>query len=344
MTVLTDVLEFRSNLPFQKQVNGYAFPLVAVPKDRQNQAAFPVLLKYLQLNRPMLDDLLLKHGAILFRGFACLESPKEFNEFVEQGLGETALEYVGGAAPRKVVYKNVFTSNESPPDQPIPFHHEMAQVPTYPGKIYFYASVPAKAGGQTPLLRSDFLYQRLCAKFPEFMQKVEREGLVYTRVLPTEDDPSSPIGRGWKSTFQTTDFAEAQRKAKTLGVTLEKITSKYQNEKGEMVEEETVKSTSSILSAVREYNKAGVKVFFNSMIAAFTGWQDKRNDRTKAVTFGNGESLDPVVMEAIQKVMEDVCVEWVWEKNDLVCVDNNLAMHSRRTFEPPRTLLAYVAK
>ena len=31
--------------------------------------------------------------------------------------------YVGGAAVRHVVVGDVFTSNESPPDQSIPFHH-----------------------------------------------------------------------------------------------------------------------------------------------------------------------------------------------------------------------------
>ena len=40
------------------------------------------------------------------------------------------LPYVGGAAPRNTVYKDIHTTNESPPDQPIPFHHE----------VYFFPS------------------------------------------------------------------------------------------------------------------------------------------------------------------------------------------------------------
>ena len=42
--------------------------------------------------------------------------------------GYEELPYVGGAAPRTNVVGRVFTANESPPDQKIPFHHEMAQV------------------------------------------------------------------------------------------------------------------------------------------------------------------------------------------------------------------------
>ncbi|CAI0423456.1 unnamed protein product [Linum tenue] len=42
-------------------------------------------------------------------------------------------------------------------------------------------------------------------KHPEFVERLEEEGLVYNRVMGEEDDPSSAIGRGWKSTFGTAD-------------------------------------------------------------------------------------------------------------------------------------------
>ncbi|KAF9613599.1 hypothetical protein IFM89_009269 [Coptis chinensis] len=51
----------------------------------------------------------------------------DFNQVVE-AFGYEELPYVGGAAPRTNVIGRVFTANESPPDQIIPFHHEMAQV------------------------------------------------------------------------------------------------------------------------------------------------------------------------------------------------------------------------
>jgi len=76
--------------------------------------------------KPFLDSLLLKTGAILFRGFD-VNTAKDFNDVVE-AFGFEELPYVGGAAPRTNVVGRVFTANESPPDQKIPFHHEMAQV------------------------------------------------------------------------------------------------------------------------------------------------------------------------------------------------------------------------
>lgn len=42
-------------------------------------------------------------------------------------------------------------------------------------------------------------------KYPDFVDRLEEHGLIYTRVLGEDDDPSSPIGRGWVSTFLTKD-------------------------------------------------------------------------------------------------------------------------------------------
>lgn len=56
-----------------------------------------------------------------------MKTAKEFNDVVE-AFGYEELPYVGGAAPRTNIVGRVFTANESPPDQKIPFHHEMAQV------------------------------------------------------------------------------------------------------------------------------------------------------------------------------------------------------------------------
>ncbi|CAI0423420.1 unnamed protein product [Linum tenue] len=49
------------------------------------------------------------------------------------------------------------------------------------------------------------VYERMKEKYPEFVDKLEEEGLLSNRVLAEEDDPSSAIGRGWKSIFSTND-------------------------------------------------------------------------------------------------------------------------------------------
>jgi hypothetical protein len=272
-------------------------------------------------------------GGVLFRGFDVIKSPVEFNDLVES-LGVDPLPYVGGAAPRKVVHKGVFTSNESPPSEKIPFHHEMAQVPKYPSKIFFYCDIPSSSGGATPVLRSDELYVRLKDKYPEFIEQLQEKGLKYTRILPPVDDHNSPIGRSWSSTFGTDDPNEARKVAAGLGVTLD------------WQQDGNVKSVSGVLKGVKSFtNDYGKQrtVFFNSMIAAYTGWKDCRNEPESAVTLGDGTRLDPSIIEGIKGVMEEIAVVFNWEKGDVLCLDNNIVMHARQTFVPPRRTLAYVA-
>lgn len=111
-----------TKIPQQKSYGGVDFPAVLSP------AGGPSALKAaVKEQKPWLDSLLHKHGAILFRGFDSLATASDFNEVVE-AFGYDELPYVGGAAPRTNIVGRVFTSNESPPDQKIPFHHEMAQV------------------------------------------------------------------------------------------------------------------------------------------------------------------------------------------------------------------------
>ena len=48
----------------------------------------------------------------------------------------------------------VYTANEAPPDQLIPFHHELAQVANPPQYLFFYCDLPSETGGETALIDS----------------------------------------------------------------------------------------------------------------------------------------------------------------------------------------------
>lgn len=85
-------------------------------------------------------------------------------------------------------------------------------MPEYPEKLFFYCEVEPAEGGETPILLSHLIYERMAKEWPEFVEKLQKEGVLYTRVLPEGDDLSSAIGRGWQSTFLTTDRLEAEKR------------------------------------------------------------------------------------------------------------------------------------
>ena len=77
----------------------------------------------------------------------------------------------------------------------------MAQVPKFPSNLFFYCDIPSLKGGETPLCLSNAVYERINTERPLFVEQLKTKGVIYTRILPEDDDPSSPIGRGWKSIF-----------------------------------------------------------------------------------------------------------------------------------------------
>ena len=59
----------------------------------------------------------------------------------------------------------------------------MALVPEPPSRIAFFCELPPASGGETPILLSSELYDRVLAEAPEFVEKLQSLGLVYSRVL-----------------------------------------------------------------------------------------------------------------------------------------------------------------
>lgn len=123
-------------------------------------------------------DLMDAYKALLFPGAFDVES---FGHFVAN-LELEYYPYIGGAAPRTVIPTAagkdiIFTANESPPDQPIPFHHELAQTPNPPAYVFFYCDIPAEiTGGQTPIIDSTSVYRFANDNYPDFIHKLNQEG------------------------------------------------------------------------------------------------------------------------------------------------------------------------
>ena len=316
-------------LPQQTHEEGISFPLALHATQSETSAA--ALCRALCEHRDEVFERLQTHGAIFIRGYN-VETPEEFGEVVDS-LALENMPYIGGAAVRnKVAGNKVLTANEAPPSEPIPFHHEMAQVPNPPAYLAFCCDIAPPEGGETPIILSHAVYQFAVETYPDFMARVEELGVRYLRVLPEEDDPASAIGRSWQSTYQTTAREEAEERMREQGT------------EWEWLEDGNVKTITRVLPAIRVEPRTGRKTFFNAMIAAYLGWVDVRNDPTRAVMLGDGTPVDHEAMMGIADFMERTKVAIPWRAGDVLLVDNGLTMHSRNPFTPPRRILASVAK
>ncbi|MEM1195650.1 MAG: TauD/TfdA family dioxygenase [Pseudomonadota bacterium] len=285
------------------------------------------LAAFFKTNKTAVDAALDDAGALLFRGFDVPE-PQAFDAAIE-GYGEPGFTYEDSLsnAVRTNITPRVFTANEAPPSTEIFLHHEMAQTPIYPSKLFFYCEIAEMSGGATPLCRSDWVMDRLAKETPEFVARLEAEGVRYTNVMPGADDAGSGQGRSWRSTLSVDTAQEAEKRLRNLGYTWQ-----WREDGG-------LKVTTAALPAVREVSE-GRKTFFNQLIAAFRGWSDSRNSADKSITFGGGEAIMAEHMAPAIAAADELTVNCDWKPGDVALVDNYTVMHGRRPFEGKRRVLA----
>lgn len=309
----------------QQDCDGHVFPLVLQCQDEGTDLAS--VESWIREHRQELTEQASQHGAILFRDFP-LATPEDFDRFIVAfGYQNFRYEDSLSNAVRVVKTERVFTANEAPPEVSIFLHHEMAQTPIYPGKLFFFCEQAAEAGGATPLCRSDILYQRMLEEVPEFARACEEKGLKYTNVMPAANDPNSGMGRSWQSTLRAESREQAEERLRQL------------NYSWEWLPDGCLRVTTPVLQAVRDLGD-GRKSFFNQLIAAYQGWKDERNDPSKAITHGDGTPLDADAVLRCAALADETTFDVPWQTGDVALVDNYVTMHGRRTFTGTRRVLA----
>ncbi|MEM9530324.1 MAG: TauD/TfdA family dioxygenase [Pseudomonadota bacterium] len=268
-----------------------------------------------------------RHGAVLLRGFA-VRSAEDFDAVISAfGLDSFTYEESLSNAVRVNLTPRVFTANEAPPDVSIFLHHEMAQTPLFPSRLFFCCETAPSSGGETPLCRSDILLERLQEARPEFVEQCERLGVRYVNVMPPHDDAASGQGRSWRSTLNAADQAAAERRLHQLGYD------------AQWIDDGSLRATTPVLPAVRSLVD-GRRVFFNQLIAAFRGWKDARNDPQKSICFGDGSVIGTQDMDTAIRLADELSFDLAWQAGDVALIDNFLVMHGRRPFQGKRRVFA----
>jgi D-xylose reductase len=330
-------------------------------------------------------DLLDQHKALILQSSS--NEPWTTDDFgaIVSRLQLEYYPYIGGAAPRTIIPVKaggdiVFTANErydymlfllclftvkcshhskrlivlyftsfytSPPDQPIPFHHELAQTENPPEYIFFYCHTPpTEGGGQTPIIDSTAVYRYAIEHHAEFMKQLQEHGARYIRTLPFQTDPTSPIGRSYCDTYNVQNRSELEPKLRTIdGCSWEWLPG---HSGGNLDDDDaSVRITSPAVPAIRLIpdhcqNYVFQYAFANSVVAAHLGWQDSRNDRMEALRFGNMDRMDPNVLDSIAQFMDENRVLYQWKVGDVMALNNRLVMHSRNPFTGPRRIFASI--
>lgn len=285
---------------------------------------------WIKSNLAEIESELAESGAVLFRGFP-ITNAEEFDEF-SAAFGYPNFTYQESLsnAVRINFTERVFTANEAPKDVEIFLHHEMAQTPISPSKLFFYCHSAADKGGATPLCRSDMLFAEFAEHMPEVASQFVRKGLKYTTQMPAENDPGSGQGRSWKSTLSVETKEQAEAKLLDLGYSWDWLT------------DHSLRATTPVLPAVIDIGKER-QVFYNQLIAAYLGWSGVKENPSSAITFGDDSAIPTEALDLIATLAGQFTFDLPWQDGDVALVDNYMAMHGRRPFSGDRKRQVLVA-
>ena len=299
---------------------GQSLPFVIEPDSDEIDLA-----DWASSHREFIETNLLKHGAILFRGFN-LNCAADFENVANAIHPNLFGEY--GDLPREGVSGKVYGSTPYPPDKAILFHNESSHLHRWPLKIWFFCVQPAQQGGETPILDCRKIYQLLN---PKLREKFEEKQLMYVRNYIEGLDVS------WQDFFHTTDKTEVEDYCRQARMEFE------------WLENNSLK-TRKICPAVAKHPKIREPVFFNqfqlhhascldsavrqSLLSLFEEDKLPRN-----VYYGDGTPIEDSVMEEIGAIYQENQISFTWQKGDILMLDNMLTAHSRNPYVGSRKIV-----
>ncbi|HEY0081995.1 MAG TPA: TauD/TfdA family dioxygenase [Pyrinomonadaceae bacterium] len=304
--------------------SGATLPLVVEP------AAQDVRLEeWIASSREFVEANLLKHGAILFRGFEVGSAP-DFERCAKAASGHLFGEY--GDLPREGADGVIYQSTPYPPDKKILFHNEASHTHRWPMKQWFFCVQPAAEGGETPVVDCRKVYARLG---DEIVERFRRKRVVYVRNFVDGLDVD------WRQFFKTSDRAAVEQICRDASIECE-----WKSD-GLRIRQ--------VCPAVAVHPKTGEPVFFNQLQLHHVSCMSapvrdallslfRMEDLPRNVYYGDGSPIEDALMEEIGRVYRELEVGFRWRAGDILMLDNMLTAHARNPYQGARKILVAMAE
>jgi len=283
------------------------------------------LVDWATTSREQIEQKLLRHGAILFRGFE-VKTVAEFEEFMKSVAGDL-LDYSYRSTPRTQVSGRIYTSTEYPAHQTIPLHNEMSYTRRWPMMLGFFCVEAAEHGGETPIADSRKVFERIDSSIRD---RFSRRGVRYVRHY------GDALDLTWQNVFQTENRLEAEEFCRAAGIEFEW--------KGD----ERL-CTSEVCQATAAHPRTGEMVWFNQahLFHVSSLDQEIRDSLLKSsggepprnAFYGDGTPIDNSDLEQIRAAYEKETVAFRWQKRDVLLLDNMLAAHGRKPYRGARQIV-----
>ena len=292
---LPGIQEIRSD---QKTFNGHCFPLILSPMLDCEANVLSDWCDVIHENLSGVKGLLGQYGTILFRDFP-IGNSHQFEQFTKS-IGYKNVAY-SGVASRKHVHGIVSTANDAPPEVSLGFHHEMTYLKHPPDAVFFYCDVPPSSGGQTPVAFSAAVYRKMLEKEPDFVSRLEREGVYLSSLYLADTDPQCPGGRGWKEVYGADSHKQLEDTLTAGGSSFE------------WQQNGSVEISQAVRPAITTNKFTGEKVWFNSLGIVCPSWYYGYKNKA-AYRFPNGDDMPERALRVLEEVLEECAVDFTWHK------------------------------
>lgn len=284
------------------------------------------LSDWVKNNAEFVEQSVLKHGGVLFRGFD-MKSQGDFQQFLA-ACNLPLIEYFESSTPRIQLGDKVYTSTEFPPDQHIALHNELSTAATFPLKVWFFCLKPADQGGETPIADVRKVYNRIA---PAILERFREKGWMLVR------NYGDGFGIAWQTAYHTTDKAGVEAYCRQQATSCE-------------WKEGNRLRTRQIRPAVAKHPKTGDMVWFNHIAFWHTSSLDpqmrevllaefKEEDLPYQTYYGDGSPIEDSVVQELRDAYQQEKVVFPWQQGDVVMLDNMLAAHGRNPYSGSRTTL-----
>jgi hypothetical protein len=278
-------------------------------------------------HRAQLDSLMVRHKALLFRGF-CVDTVNDFQAFLA-ALGANLLEYSERSTPRSTVQDRVYTSTEYPKSDEIPMHNENSYSLVWPRRIGFCCLLPAVEGGATPIADSRMVYEGIDASI--------RQSFVDKKVMYVRNYGLG-VDLTWQDAFQTEEREKVEKYCRDFELAYE------------WFDDGAGLHTEQVRPAALRFLPTGETVWFNQAhlfhisslppalrLALCDVFPPHRLPRNSC--YGDGSPIDETALDEIRRVYKDAQLLIEWTRGDVLLLDNLFYAHGRLPFKGDRKVV-----
>jgi alpha-ketoglutarate-dependent taurine dioxygenase len=282
-------------------------------------------------NRDLVEERLLRHGALLFREFETADAGG-FERFIRATSSEWA-QYREPATPRSQVSENIYTSTEYPAEHAIFLHNENSHCASWPLNIYFLCLVPAASGGETPIADCRKVLSRIS---PSVRERFIEKKVMYVRNF------GDGLGFTWQEVFNTTRQTEVAEYCRRADMDFE-----WKQDAARL-------RIRYVRPAVARRPQSGEVVWFNHATFFHISTLEPatraallsvlpEEDLPYNTYYGDGSPIEASVMDELRSAYLQETISFPWRGGDVLFLDNMLMAHGRAPYTGARKVLVGMA-